>query len=219
MSLLRSLSLLFVAFSLTFGAGLARGADEEVRWSAIPQENQQIHWSAEGLAASPHMAEAFTAPLGYRIERYFWRAQKPAGAFAIVVLRDLTADDHYLSGPVDLMKFARTILKGLEAPSPKSLDDEDRQIDTAAGPAHARRFELGARECLVVGFYAAPSGEASKKGQALTEGSLRVDGVYCASAGEKMTDERAKATAGALRLGDESETAADAADAKKKGKK
>src|SRR3546814_11287880 len=89
------------------------------------------------------MAESFTAPLGYRLERYLWKAQKPAGTFAIAVLRDLTEDDHYFSGPVDLMKFATTVLKGLEAPVPKALDAADRKVTTAAGVAMHRRLELG----------------------------------------------------------------------------
>ncbi|HEX6956699.1 MAG TPA: hypothetical protein VF194_01830 [Ferrovibrio sp.] len=210
MILLRRVSFLAAVLLPLIGSHTVLAADEEVHWSAIAPQDRQVQWQAQDLAASPHMAESFTAPLGYRIERYFWRAQKPAGAFAIVVLRDLTGDDHYLSGPVDLMKFARTVLKGLEAPSPKALDDKDHERQTPAGPAETRRFELGARECLAVGFYAAPEGKAPAKGHALTEGSLRLDGVYCASAGEKMTEERAKATAGALRLGqaDEADSSA-----------
>lgn len=178
-------------------------ADTDKPWDPIPLDEQQVRWAAEGLAATPHMAEVFTAPLGYRLERYFWRAQKPAGAFAIVVLRDLTGDEHYLSGPVDLMKFATTVLKGLEAPTPQALEKADHTQATPNGAATARRFELGARQCLAIGFYASPNGKQPAKAAVLTEGSIRLDGVYCATAGEKMTSTRASAVAQGLMLGRE----------------
>lgn len=189
-------------FLVLLGAAApAVATEEDSRWSAVGAEDRKAHWAAESLAATPHLAEGFSGPLGYRVERYFWRAQKPAGAFGIVVLRDLRGDDHYLSGPVDLMKFAVTVLKGLEAPSPQALEARDQLLRTASGMAHARRFELGARECLAIGLYAGPDGKGSVKEAPLTEGSLRLDGVYCATAGEKMTPERAAATAQALRIG------------------
>ena len=178
-----------IRFLLTFLAvfGIAApvaATEEDPRWSAIAADDRKVQWPAENLAATPHLAEGFSGPLGYRVERYFWRAQKPAGAFGIVVLRDLRGDDHYLSGPVDLMKFAVTVLKGLEAPSPQALEARDQLMPTTSGMAHARRFELGARECLAVGFYAGPDGKGSARDAPLTEGSLRLDGVYCATAGE-----------------------------------
>ena len=191
-----------LAFLAVLGsAAPAAAGQEDPRWSAIGAEDRKVQWPAESLAATPHLAEGFSGPLGYRVERYFWRAQKPAGAFGIVVLRDLRGDDHYLSGPVDLMKFAVTVLKGLEAPSPQALEAKDQLLRTASGMAHARRFELGARECLAIGLYAGPDGKGNTKDMPLTEGSLRLDGVYCATAGEKMTPERAAAAAQALRIG------------------
>jgi hypothetical protein len=197
-----------VSLALLLSAVSAHAAEGDKSWDPIALDEQQVRWAADELAATPHMAEVFTAPLGYRLERYFWRAQKPAGAFAIVVLRDLTGDDHYLSGPVDLMKFATTVLKGLEAPTPKALDKADHAEATPNGLASALRFELGARQCLVIGFYAAPNGKPPAKSIMLTEGSIRVDGVYCATAGEKMTSARASAVAQGLTLGREAATPA-----------
>ncbi len=196
--MIRFLLTLLVAFSIT---APAVAADEDSRWSPIDAGDRKVQWPAENLAATPHLAEGFSGPLGYRVERYFWRAQKPAGAFGIVVLRDLTGDDHYLSGPVDLMKFAVTVLKGLEAPKPEALEAKDAVLSTASGRAYARRFELGARQCLALGFYAGPDGKGSPKDAPLPEGSIRLDGVYCATAGEEMTAERAAAAARALRIG------------------
>lgn len=191
----------WIILCLMIAAAPALAADDDPRWAAIGVEDRKVHWAADSLAATPHLAEGFAGPLGYRVERYFWRAQKPAGAFAIVVLRDLTGDDHYLSGPVDLMKFAVTVLKGLEAPSPQALEAKDQLLPTTSGVAAARRFELGARQCLAVGLYAGPDGKGGAKDAPLAEGSLRLDGVYCATAGEKMTKERAAATALVLRIG------------------
>lgn len=192
---------LFAFLALLGISAPGAASEEDPRWSAIGAEDRKVHWSAESLAATPHLAEGFSGPLGYRVERYFWRAQKPAGAFGIVVLRDLRGDDHYLSGPVDLMKFAVTVLTGLEAPSPQALEPKDQALPTASGMAYARRFELGARECLALGFYAGPDGKGSSKDAPLAEGSMRLDGVYCATAGEKMTAGRAAATAQSLRIG------------------
>lgn len=179
----------------------AGGTTESTSWVAIPVEERQVQWAAQDLSAAPHLADVFIAPLGYRVERYFWRAQKPAGAFAIAVLRDLTDDTHYLGGKVDLMAFATTVLKGLEAPTPKALEAEDIPMRTASGMGMARRFELGARQCLAIGIYGAPNGAPPAEDVVLTEGSLRLDGVYCAAAGEEMAPARAKSTAEGLRLG------------------
>jgi len=187
---------------LPFLAAPALAADEDARWSPIDPDSRKVEWAAEHLAATPHLAEGFSGPLGYRVERYFWRAQQPGGAFAIVVLRDLRGDDHYLSGPIDLMKFAGTILKGLEAPSPQALEPEAHNTPTASGMAVARRFELGARQCVATGLYAGPDGRGSSKDVPLSEGPLRLDGVYCAAAGEKMTPERSVATVATLRIGE-----------------
>lgn len=193
---------LFLSLLILLGlAAPVAAADDDPRWSPMDASERKVQWPADNLAATPHLAEGFSGPLGYRVERYFWRAQKPAGAFSIVVLRDLTGDDHYLSGPVDLMKFAVTVLKGLEAPTPQAMEAKDQPVRTDSGMAHARRFELGARQCLAVGFYAGPDGRGSPKEAPLTEGSMRLDGVYCATAGEKMTAERAAATAQSLRIG------------------
>lgn len=199
--MLLSSRIVLVLLALLLGVSPVLAADEEKAWDPIATGEQRVRWAADELAATPHIAEVFTAPLGYRLERYFWRAQKPAGAFAIVVLRDLTGDDHYLSGPVDLMKFAATVLNGLEAPTPTALDKADHPQTTPNGAALARRFELGARQCLAIGFYATPTGKQPTKGPMLTEGSIRLDGVYCATAGEKMTEARASAVAHGLTLG------------------
>lgn len=188
--------------ALQFASIPAVAADDDTRWSSIESDSRKVQWTAENLAATPHLAEGFSGPLGYRVERYFWRAQQPGGAFAIVVLRDLRGDDHYLSGPVDLMKFAVTVLKGLEAPSPQALEPKDSVTATASGMAAARRFELGARQCVATGLYAGPDGKGSSKEVPLSEGPLRLDGVYCATAGEKMSPERAAATVLALRIGE-----------------
>lgn len=181
------------------GTGFAR-ADDVSRWTEISPADRRIDWPAAGLAPAPQMAESFVAPLGYHLERYLWKAQKPAGTFAIAVLRDLTEDDHYLSGPVDLMKFATTVLKGLEAPVPKALDAEDRRMTTGSGIALGRRFELGPRQCMVLGLYAAPNGKPAKANEPLTEGSLRMDSVYCAAAGQPLSPEQAAAAAASLKM-------------------
>lgn len=183
-------------------AAPALAADDETRWTPIEPDSRKVEWPAESLAAMPHLAEGFSGPLGYRVERYFWRAQQPGGAFAIVVLRDLRGDDHYLSGPVDLVKFAATVLKGLEAPGPQALEPKDRIAATASGMAATRRFELGARQCVAAGLYAGPDGKGSSKETPLSEGPIRLDGVYCATAGEKMSEARAATTVSALRIGE-----------------
>ncbi|WP_341705531.1 hypothetical protein [Ferrovibrio sp.] len=181
-------------------AGTAAHADDAARWTEIEPPQRRIGWAAAGLSDMPQMAESFTAPLGYRLERYLWKAQKPAGTFAIAVLRDLTDDDHYLSGPVDLMKFATAVLKGLEAPVPKALDDKDRRLGTGAGIGLSRRFELGPRQCMVLGLYAAPNGKPARTDEPLTEGSLRMDAVYCVAAGQPLPPEAAAAVAANLKM-------------------
>jgi hypothetical protein len=186
-------------FLIALVAGAAR-AEDVSRWTEIGPADRRIDWPAAGLAPTPQVAESFVAPLGYHLERYLWKAQKPAGTFAIAVLRDLSEDDHYLSGPVDLMKFATTVLKGLEAPVPKTLDNADRKLTTPAGIALGRRFELGPRQCMVLGLYAAPNGKPAKTGEPLTEGNLRLDSVYCATAGQPLTADQAAAAAASLSL-------------------
>jgi len=182
------------------GCIAAARAETASTWTEIDPADRRITWPAAGLTEAPQMAESFMAPLGYRLERYLWKAQKPAGTFAIAVLRDLTEDDHYLSGPVDLMKFATAVLKGLEAPVPKALEDKDRRLGTTAGIGLSRRFALGPRQCMVLGLYAAPNGKPARTDEPLTEGSLRMDGVYCAAAGQPLTGEQAAAVAANLKL-------------------
>lgn len=188
------------AILLIILAAAAARADDVSRWTEIGPGDRRIEWPAAGLTPAPQMAESFTAPLGYRLERYLWKAQRPAGTFAIAVLRDLTEDDHYLSGPVDLMKFATTVLKGLEAPVPMALDGSDRPMTTGSGIALGRRFELGPRQCMVLGLYAAPNGKPAKADAPLAEGSLRMDSVYCAAAGQPLSPEQAAAAAASLKL-------------------
>ena len=189
-----SLALVLVALTATVRA------EDVSRWTEISPSARRIDWTAAGLTPASEVAESFVAPLGYRLERYLWKAQKPAGTFAIAVLRDLTEDDHYLSGPVDLMKFATTVLKGLEAPVPKALDTGDEQLTTGTGVAMARRFELGPRQCMVVGLYADPNGQPAKAGAPLTEGNLRMDGVYCAAAGQPLSADQAATVAASLKM-------------------
>ncbi len=183
-----------IVLALLLVAAPAAADEHDLRWEPLRAAQQRVGWIAEGLTAAPQIAETFTAPMGYRVERYLWKAQKPAGAFALAVLRDLSEDDHYLSGPVDLMKFATTMLKGLEAPSPKALEATDQKVAAGHGPVLARRFELGLRQCLVLGFYAEPqakpNGPAAARTEPLHEGSLRLDGVYCASAGQPLTSQQ-----------------------------
>ncbi|MFN4310703.1 MAG: hypothetical protein ACK4FK_08940 [Ferrovibrio sp.] len=183
-----------IALALLLVAAPAAADEHDLRWEPLRAAQQRVGWIAEGLTAAPQIAESFTAPMGYRVERYLWKAQKPAGAFALAVLRDLSEDDHYLSGPVDLMKFATIMLKGLEAPLPKALEATDQKVATGHGPVLARRFELGLRQCLVLGFYAEPQGKpngpAAARTEPLHEGSLRLDGVYCAAAGQPLTSQQ-----------------------------
>lgn len=185
-------------------AGAAAATEHDMRWEPLGGSQQRVGWTAEGLTAAPQIAETFTAPMGYRVERYLWKAQKPAGAFALAILRDLSEDDHYLSGPVDLMKFATTVLKGLEAPTPKALEATDKKVATGHGPVLARRFELGLRQCLVLGFYAEPqdkpNGATTAREEPLAEGSLRLDGVYCAAAGQPLTPQQVLAYAAGMKL-------------------
>lgn len=195
---------LHLALAILLTAGPVAADEHDSRWEPLRMVQQRVGWTAEGLTAAPQIAETFTAPMGYRVERYLWKAQKPAGAFALAVLRDLSEDDHYLSGPVDLMKFATTVLKGLEAPTPKALEATDQKLVTGHGPVLARRFELGLRQCLVLGFYAGPqdkpNGPSVAKGEPLTEGSLRLDGVYCAAAGQPLTPQQVLAYAAGMKL-------------------
>lgn len=196
------------ALVLVAAGPAAAGSGSDARWEAVKAADQRVRWEAEGLTASPQMAEAFSSPLGYRIDRYLWKAQKPAGSFAIAVLRDLSEEDHYLSGPVDLIKFATTVLKGLEAPKPQASEPKDVKVATANGPLLTRRFDLGTRQCVALGFYAQPqvqaTGNAAKPAAAreepLTEGSLRLDGVYCAAAGRPLTFEQVLAYAAGIKL-------------------
>lgn len=177
----------------------------DARWEQVKPTDHRMRWEAEGLTAAPQMAEAFNSPMGYRIDRYLWKAQKPAGSFAIAVLRDLSEEDHYLSGPVDLIKFATTMLKGLEAPVPKASEAQDVKVATPNGPLLTRRFDLGTRQCVALGFYAQPQTAsqgkaAAAKDEPLIEGSLRLDGVYCAAAGQPLTAEQLLAYAGGITL-------------------
>jgi hypothetical protein len=183
----------------------ALAADEaDVRWEALASGEQRVRWEAGGLTTSPQIAESFSSPLGYRLERYLWKAQKPAGSFAVAVLRDLSGEDQYLSGPVDLIRFATTILNGLEAPKPRATQARDEKLPTPNGPVLGRRFELGTRQCVALGFYAQPqvtSKEAKvAKEDPLAEGSQRLDGVYCANAGRPLTQDQVLAYAAGLKL-------------------
>ena len=183
----------------------ARAADEaDVRWEAIGAAEQRVRWEAEGLTAAPQIAESFSSPLGYRLERYLWKAQKPAGSFAIAVLRDLSEEDHFLSGPVDLIRFATTVLNGLEAPKPQASQAQDAKIATPNGAVLSRRFDLGTRQCVALGFYAQPQVASSQaklaKDEPLTEGSQRLDGVYCAAAGRPLTAEQVLVYAAGVKL-------------------
>lgn len=205
MRLLRSLSIAIVALT----AVSAQAADEnDVRWEPLRETDQRVRWEAEGLTASPQIAESFASPLGYRLERYLWKAQKPAGSFALAVLRDLSGEDHYLSGPVDLIRFATTVLNGLEAPKPQASQAKDEKLATPNGPVLSRRFDLGTRQCVALGFYAQPqtaegaSGLQAKaaRNEPLTEGSQRLDGVYCATAGRPLTPEQVLAYAAGVKL-------------------
>lgn len=200
---MRGLSRSLAAIILLSGVSAMAG-ESGARWEAVRMADQRVRWVADGLTAVPQMAEAFTSPLGYRIDRYLWKAQKPAGSFAIAVLRDLSEEDHYLSGPVDLVKFATTVLKGLEAPTPKASEPKDVKVVTPKGPLLSRRFDLGTRQCVALGFYAqaqaAPQGKAVTRDEPLTEGSLRLDGVYCSAAGRTLTPEQVLTYAAGLTL-------------------
>lgn len=196
----------FILPAAIFLAALpARASDEnDVRWEPLRAADQRVHWEAEGLTASPQIAESFASPLGYRLERYLWKAQKPAGSFGIAVLRDLSGEDHYLSGPVDLIRFATTVLNGLEAPKPQASQAEDEKLATPSGPVLSRRFDLGTRQCVALGFYAQPQVTSAQaktaKDEPLAEGSQRLDGVYCATAGRPLTPEQVLAYAAGVKL-------------------
>ncbi|MFN3401955.1 MAG: hypothetical protein ACK4Z4_16565, partial [Ferrovibrio sp.] len=146
-----------IAATLALTAAAAQASDEtDVRWEPLRETEQRVRWDAEGLTAAPQLAESFSSPLGYRLERYLWKAQKPAGSFALAVLRDLSGEDHYLTGPVDLIRFATTVLNGLEAPKPQATQASDEKLLTKNGPVLSRRFDLGTRQCVALGFYAQP---------------------------------------------------------------
>ncbi|PJI37915.1 hypothetical protein [Ferrovibrio sp.] len=205
---MRLLHSIFLA-GVTLAALPAWAGDEtDVRWEPLRAPEQRVRWEAEGLTAAPQLAESFSSPLGYRLERYLWKAQKPAGSFALAVLRDLSEEDHYLSGPVDLIRFATTVLNGLEAPKPQATQTADEKLATPNGPVLSRRFDLGTRQCVSLGFYAQPqtaegaSGLQAKaaKDEPLTEGSQRLDGVYCATAGRPLTPEQVLAYAAGVKL-------------------
>lgn len=198
-----------LAATLALTALPAAATDEaEVRWERLAAADQRVRWQAEGLTALPQIAESFASPLGYRLERYLWKAQKPAGSFAVAVLRDVSGEDHYLTGPVDLIRVAATVLSGLEAPKPQATQARDEKLATPNGAVLTRRFDLGTRQCVALGFYAQPqtaegsSGLQAKAGKAepLTEGSLRLDGVYCATAGRPLTAEQVLAYAAGVTL-------------------
>lgn len=205
MRLFRSLVIALAAFATL----PAQASDEnDVRWEPLQATEQRVRWEAEGLTETSQIAESFSSPLGYRLERYLWKAQKPAGSFAIAVLRDLSDEDHYLSGPVDLIRFATTVLNGLEAPKPQASERKDTRLATPNGTVLSRRFDLGARQCVALGFYAqqqiadSNSGKQAKavRDEPLNEGSLRLDGVYCAMAGRPLTPEQVLAYAAGMRL-------------------
>ncbi len=203
MTLFRRLAIACLALTLAPVPALA-SEEADVRWEAIGAEAQRVRWQAEGLTAAPQIAESFSSPLGYRLERYLWKAQKPAGSFAIAILRDLSEEDHYLSGPVDLIKFATTVLNGLEAPKPQASQAQDAKIATPNGAVFSRRFDLGMRQCMAFGFYAQPQSSAQPaklaKDEPLAEGSQRLDGVYCAAAGRPLTAEQVLAYAAGVSL-------------------
>ncbi len=166
-------------------------ARAEERWQVLRGAEARLHWRAPGLQAQPEKAEAMASSIGYRVERYFWKAQETGGAFALAGLRDFTDSEHYIGGRVDLQKSAATLLKGLETPPLKPLDQADRVLFTGLGLASARRFSLGVRECLSLGLYA-PSAEPAEppsgktKAEPMTEGNLRLDALYCAKAGKSL---------------------------------
>lgn len=191
--------------ALTLAALPAQASDEaDVRWEPLRATDQRVRWEAEGLTTSPQIAESFSSPLGYRLERYLWKAQKPAGSFAVAVLRDLSSEDHYLSGPVDLVKFATTVLNGLEAPKPQASQAKDEKLATPNGAVLTRRFDLGTRQCVALGFYAQPEATSTQakaaKDEPLAEGSQRLDGVYCATAGRPLSPEQVLAYVAGVKL-------------------
>lgn len=180
-------------------AGLALPATADERWQALRGAEARLEWPAPGLMPKAEKAEGMIVPLGYRIERYFWKAQESGGAFALVALRDFTETDHYISGRLDVAKSAALLLKGLETPAITVLDTEDRKLPTGFGLGIARRLSLGVRECLGLALYGAASGEpAPQKGVPLSEGSLRVDALYCAKAGKPLVIEDLPALAKGL---------------------
>jgi hypothetical protein len=198
-----------IVATLALAAFPALASDEnDVRWEPLRVTDQRVRWEAEGLTAAPQLAESFSSPLGYRLERYLWKAQKPAGSFALAVLRDLSGEDHYLTGPVDLIRFATTVLNGLEAPKPQATQATDEKLKTPNGPVLSRRFDLGTRQCVALGFYAQPQTAEGSSGlqakaardEPLIEGSQRLDGVYCATAGRPLTPEQVLAYAAGVKL-------------------
>lgn len=160
------------------------------RWQALRGGEARLLWQAPGLEARAEKAEGMQGQLGYRIERYLWKAQEAGGAFALAALRDFSDSDHYISGKLDAAKTAKLLLKGLETPPVRLLDESDISLPTGLGTGMARRFAVGVRECLGVVLYAGPealNGDKPKPMAApLSEGSMRLDALYCAKAGGKL---------------------------------
>jgi len=188
-----------LAAGCLFGCIATTAAMAEERWQALRGPEARVQWPAPGLMPKPEKAEGMVGPLGYRIERYFWKAQETGGSFALVALRDFTETDHYISGRLDVAKSAALLLKGLETPAITALDGEDRKLVTGFGLGVARRLSLGVRECLGLALYGAASGEpVPQKGVPRSEGSLRVDALYCAKAGKPLAVEDLSALAKGL---------------------
>ncbi len=163
------------------------------RWQALLGGAARLTWQAPGLDARAERAEGMQGQLGYRIERYLWKAQEPGGAFALAALRDFSESDHYISGKLDAARTAALLLKGLETPATTLLDAKDHVVPTGLGLGHARRFALGVRECLGIALYAgtgdaAADTKADAKAVPPSEGSMRLDALYCAKAGGKLLE-------------------------------
>lgn len=173
--------------ALALVAGSSAAAE---RWQALRGGEARLLWQAPGLEARAEKAEGMQGQLGYRIERYLWKAQEPGGAFALAALRDFSDSDHYISGKLDAAKTAQLLLKGLEMPPVQLLDQSDIPLPTGLGIGMARRFAVGVRECLGVVLYAGAetlTGDKLKQmSTPLSEGSMRLDALYCAKVGGKL---------------------------------
>lgn len=168
------------------------GAQEAAsRWEPLPDVAVSVTWQADGLASRPQMAEVFDAPMGYRIERYFWKADKPGSSFAIAVLRDVGEGGFLLRGPVDLAKFATTVLRTLDSAAPEVIEPADWRAETRSGPVWARLLRFGQRRCVVFGAFAGGSQNEPRDADPPAEGSRRLEGLYCAGTGAEF--ERAQA--------------------------